>query len=164
MIKVKFRKFIKERKTLSFLIIMVAAFAIWNLVWFSTITITYDKYTKVVPKNWADVHVMTKDEGFMYSVSKPGYLSFTGNLVIKNTKTNEALFIWPKIFDGNYKFGLKYIENDIAERVYIERNGKVTNKLAEKYGYGLDVINSVENRQEEIQDYFNRANEMWGIK
>lgn len=97
-------KFLKKRKWITVLLIFILLFIIWNLVWYFVVATTYDQFTKNILKDQHDDYFLEED-GYSYYVSKPHYLSWTGNLVITNLESDNSIIIWPSVFDDNLEYG-----------------------------------------------------------
>lgn len=140
------------------LLLIISIFIVLNISWFLITTIKYDKYIEPIPKNEWGFHFIKKD-GYIYSVKKPDYLYYTGNLAVDNTKKQTSLIIWPLI-KGGYIYGFRLQEEGQAYEIYIDKNMKPTDK-----DKGDPVsIQKVEEHKADLQELFSKANEMWGLE
>ncbi|AVD54719.1 MULTISPECIES: hypothetical protein [Heyndrickxia] len=139
-------------------IIVITLFVLWNLCWFTITTIQYHKYVKAVPKNKWGTHAIRKGN-YTYSVKKPDYLSFTGNLAVSREDQKdkmEDLIIWPTM-TGGYKYGVRLQENGEAYEIYVNEKLEPVDKsdaIAKK------VI--MENK-EDLKTLFSNANKVWDL-
>ena len=76
----------------SFLFILVG-FIVLNSNCFIITTDKYNKFVEAVPKNEHGLRFIVKEDGYMYSVKKPDYLHYTGNLAVANNEKGELLII-----------------------------------------------------------------------
>ncbi len=138
------------------LVIALSMFIIYNLVWFLTTTIKYDKYTKAVPKNEYGLHYTVKD-GYTYNIKKPFFFSFTGNLAVTKNGAGKSLIIWPKIF-GGYTYGFHIRKDESDYQIYVDKNYNPINKDDEV------TVQKVNECKTELEELFSKANEMWQLK
>ena len=143
-----------KKKIITIGIIAVSLFVLINLVWFIVVTIRYNKFIEAVPKNEWGRYFIRKDDGYMYSVKKPSYLSFTGNLGVVSKESDEALIIWPSIFDG-YEYGFRLQKEEKAYEIYVDEN---MNPIYEKDAH---IVNKFKT---ELEELFSKANETWNLK
>jgi hypothetical protein len=103
--------------------IALVAFAVYNMVWF----LNYRAYNKYIGDGYAASSVsplnITRQSGeTTFTVKKPGYLSFAGNLAVVNGDQSARLLIWPSCMCGNIKeYGLAIYDNtkDRGFMVYV---------------------------------------------
>ena len=104
------------RKFLKVLSVILILFLVYNVVWAVLILPKYKGFKDAVGYDEQRKRWYCREGDYTYSVSSPGYLSFTGNLaisdVIKMDKNGEmknesncSIIIWPKI-NGEYEFGV----------------------------------------------------------
>ncbi|MDW7617788.1 hypothetical protein SC499_24720 [Peribacillus simplex] len=137
------------------LILIISIFAVLNLSWFLVTTFKYDGFVEPIPKNKWGLHFIKKDN-YVYSVKKPDYLYYTGNLAVDNTEKQTSLLIWPLI-SGGYKYGFRLQEEGEAYEIYVDKNMEPTNKDKGD----PDAVQKVEEHKAELEELFSKANEMW---
>ncbi|KGP81371.1 MULTISPECIES: hypothetical protein [Paenibacillus] len=140
------------------LIIIVSIFALWNLSWFLITSIKYHKFVEVVPKNEFGVHLLKKDDGYIYSIKKPGYLSFTGNLAISNDDDQESLIIWPLI-TGGYEYGFSIQKDRETYEFYVDDDDNM--KPIDENDPA--AIEKMEEYKLELEELLSKAKEMWQL-
>lgn len=102
----------KKHKKLVFFILLIVVFGIYNLVWYIIIHSKYDKYTTNMNEFRPNIsYVMQEDDGYLYNVKLPNYLSYTGNLCVSTEDGKHALLLWPKIF-GAPEYGVQITTED----------------------------------------------------
>ncbi len=93
------------KKAIKWLIIsVVLLFGIYNIIWIVYVQYRYYPFVKALGDN-----TYWEDDGYVYYIKIPDYLSFTGNLSIDESKigrdvhseTTVGILIWPK-FGGGY--------------------------------------------------------------
>ncbi len=143
----KWRLKLFARKFLSVSIAIAFAFLILCTIWYFTSYKTYDSFMNKcqVLEDWnIDDYSSgsgTDNDNWSYSVKRPNFLSWVGNLAISSYKVDEntnevlmytdSLIIWPK-YDGTYEFGVILYEyvNDgdsiscIEHQMYIDEEGE----------------------------------------
>lgn len=139
------------------LLIVILIFGVWNLSWFCITTIKYNKFVKVIPKNKWGLHFIEKEDGYLYNVKKPSYLSFTGNLGVSNKEKGEILIIWPLI-SGGYEYGFRLQKDGVAYEIYVDENMEPIDK-----NNSVATQNVKENKAE-LEKLFSKANKMWQLK
>lgn len=144
-------------KLKKFLVFIVLLYATWNLIWFLLIAIKYHKFVEVIPKNEWGLHFIKKEDGYIYSVKKPSYLRFTGNLGISNNENQEALIIWPLI-SGGYEYGFRIQKNGVAYEIYVDENMEPIHKDDKV------AIQKVKEYKAELEELLSKANEMWQLE
>ncbi|WP_461205842.1 hypothetical protein [Clostridium sp. DL1XJH146] len=139
------------------LLFIILVFVVLNLSWFLITTLKYNKYIKAVPKNEFGLYGIKKEDGYTYSVKKPDYLHYTGNLAVSNMEKGELLIVWPLIFGGyKYGFSIQYAEG--AYEIYVDENMKPINED------DMDAIQEIEKHKDELEELFSKENEMWQLK
>lgn len=139
------------------IIFIISAFAVMNISWFLITTIKYDKFIKDLPKVEGSSYGMKKEDGYNYSVKKPGYLHYTGNLAVSNSKKGELLIIWPLI-SGGYEYGVRIEEDGEAYEIYVDENMKPIDKN-DTY-----AVQNIEQHRAGVEKLFSKANKMWQLK
>lgn len=156
-----------KRRLAIFLAVLLVLFAVYNAVWFAYREIRYSPFTENVPKTYG-VYLTSKDD-ISYSVSKPSYLSFTGNLALTDEKTTEGLIIWPEFLSG-YKYAAVIEartekengrEIPVLAYIMIDKDGN----WADDSGYfGKREKEKFNEKQEDIKEWLRLANEMWNLE
>lgn len=139
------------------LIYIALAFVLLNLCWFLITNIKYNKFVKAVPKDEYGLYLLLKEDGYSYYVKKPGYLHYTGNLIVKDTNKKISLFIWPLI-SGGYEYGFRFEENGWFTDINIDKNLE-----AEAQGKTFDV-QKVKEYKTDLEELYSKANEMWQLE
>ena len=145
--------------------IIIATFAVYNVLWFTWSHVTYGKFSGGLEEdefsNFVIPHYFCMDEdSYNYAVKYPDYLHFTGNMSVGLPVTEEQFFtdsliIWPKL-SGGYEFGaLLYDEDGIAYQIYIDYNGKALSKEDE----GV-----ISRHSDNISTLLKKADEKWHIR
>jgi hypothetical protein len=104
----------KKRKWIIGLSILALLFIMWNLLWYLTVSTTYNQLTENISKDQHGDFFLEKD-GYSYYVEKPIYLSWAGNLTITNLESDNSIIIWPSFFDDNYEYGVLVHIGDTGE-------------------------------------------------
>lgn len=147
-------KLSKGKKIIILLMVICLLFGVYNLIWYFTTQVKYSTYSEnmdeFIPNR---SYVLEGEDGYLYNVKYPDYLSFTGNLGVSNNNNEVSLIIWPSIF-GEDKYGLKIDTIDDSYEIIIDREMKAEvsedDKIIEKY-------------KEEIEKLFQKADERWNI-
>lgn len=94
----KGKKFIKRYKAVLIPIGLIFVFGIYNLLWF----INYASYNRFLTDSYIKLdaysYIYDSEEGWIFFVKKPDYLSFTGNLHLSRQSVDNELLIWPSLF------------------------------------------------------------------
>ena len=98
-----------------------------------------------------------KQDGDIYYVKFPDYLSTTGNLAIKPEQDSvlDSLLIWPQV-GGEFKYGVILNDGGINYQVYINQTGETA--LYEEDQWLVDKHQGI------IQQYLAKANEIWNLR
>lgn len=144
-----------KRKKIFLLIIL--SFVILNLSWFLITTIKYNKFIKAVPKNKHDIYFLQDDDGYCYSVKKPNYLHYTGNLAVTNYEKGEHLIIWP-LMSGGYKYGIRLEEDGRMFEAYVDENMNPIHKDDE------NSVQVIKEHKDQLDNLFSKANQIWNLK
>ncbi|MGB7606452.1 MAG: hypothetical protein WBL93_13355 [Lutisporaceae bacterium] len=139
------------------IVIIIAIIVVYNLSWLSITTIKYNKYLKVIPKNQWGLHFIEKEDGYLYSVKRPSYLSFIGNLGVVDNKNGDALIIWPLI-SGGYIYGVRLQKDGTAYEIYVDENMEPIHK---DNTYEAQIVNKYKT---ELKELLSKANEMWKLE
>lgn len=150
-------KFMAKLNVRNILIAIIILFAVWNLGWFLIITTKYHEFIEDIPKNEWGRHFITKEDGYIYSVKKPDYLSFTGNLGVANNKKGDALIIWP-LMSGGYEYGFRLQKDGVAYEIYVDENMEPINKE------DTVAVQKVIEFKAELEELLSKANDMWQLE
>ena len=165
--------FMKKMKLIwKILIGLLAAFLLWNLVWFGYTHLKYAPYKEAVGydeqrKKW----YFRDEDDYVFGVGSPSYLSFTGNLSITQTWNisndgkilNESIcdmIIWP-LMNGEYEYGICISE--ITE----DGEGMLTNEfILDSKMQPIEVLTDeqqklLDENAEQIAEIFQKAKKMW---
>ncbi|MGF7049401.1 hypothetical protein J2T13_003912 [Paenibacillus sp. DS2015] len=138
------------------IILIFLLFGVWNLVWLIMTNNRYNGFLEAVPKSKFGNHTIKKDRD-VYNVSKPGYLSFTGNLGINNPEEGYALIIWPLI-KGGYEYGFRVQKEGKVYEFYLNEQLKPMDEDNKQ------VAKLVQEFKPEIAELFEKANSMWELE
>jgi hypothetical protein len=149
----------KKKKWIIGLSILALLFIIWNLLWYLTVSTTYNQLTENISKDQHNDFFLEKG-GYSYYVVKPSYLTWTGNLTITNLDTDNSIIIWPSVFDDSFEYGLLVHVGDSGESVM---GIKVDEKLRsiESDPDSEKIINDNKN---ELELIMSEAKSFWSIK
>lgn len=150
------------KKYKKILIIFVSLILLYNLAWVGVFYLKYTPYTENIPKRENGIYLLS-ERGYHYSVKKPSYLSFTGNLAITNDEDDLSLIIWP-LLTGGYEYGLQILgENNNFYSVMVDSD---MNYLDDENSESMDkdLVNSLINKRAvEIEALKSEVNRIWGI-
>jgi len=145
------------------ILVIVFLIATYHLAWLGVYYIKYNPYTENIPQTESGVYLLSKD-GYHYSVKKPSYLSFTGNLAITNEKDDLSLIIWP-LLTGGYEYGLQILgDNNTFYSFVVDSE---LNYLSDKNSETMDkelMKNLKEERKREIEELISEVQRIWNIK
>lgn len=134
--------------------VIVLGFGAYILFWYMWQNAKYTPYItgmeEFVP---GKSYVYTAEDGYLYNVKKPDFLTYTGNMCVSVPKGECALLIWPKSRKG-FDYGVQ-IQKDQeiysimlkADHTAVEKND---NELLQEYS-------------ECIEDLFKKASDKWEI-
>lgn len=150
-----------------FLAVLLGLFAVYNAVWFAYREIRYKPLTENIENRYG-VYLTAIDD-VCYSVSKPSYLSFTGNLSLADAETHEGLIIWPA-FPSGYRYAADIVvrtdkadgrEIPVLSPIMIDENG---NWIDDSGNYGKKEREIFDEKQEDIKEWLRLADEMWNLE
>lgn len=164
-----------KKKLVIFLVVLGVLVLGYNAVWL----INLQKYVKLGHKigysEYYGAYAIEKD-GYVFSVKKPRYLSFTGNLAVaekrhytqnKSEYEYTDLLVWPN-FTGGYTIGVRICKESVEfgeERVMSDGNsidlefGKDGKLLPECAHLKDDYLAN----KSEIDNLIEKCEEVWGI-
>lgn len=133
---------------------MVFVLVCYNVFWFGWRYVKYNSYTENLEVFIEHLsYVYTDEEGYLYNVKLPDYLTYTGNLCVAVPGGASALLIWPKV-NGGYKYG---VQLEIDEEVY---SIMLDENFAAQDEQFHDIITS---HAEVIDELYGRAVDMWEL-
>lgn len=162
----------KKRKIILFALCVI--FFLYSAVWSAYVTYRYEPFRKKLGSTVGCSTSRLQSDGFTYSVSKPPFLSFTGNLHIseyikvgdgQSEEMSADLLIWPcgindyKVGIGIIKTTINYGEHSIQSictDMMLDENMNLLDDTPENralYEQNLD----------KIENLYHLAYEMWGI-
>lgn len=99
-------------------------------------------------------YILNPGDGYLYNVKYSDYLTFTGNLAVAADNNEVSLLIWPSLFNGENRYGVRIATDDDTYEIMVDKNIKAkeseSNHIIDKY-------------KEEIQVLFQKADETWGV-
>lgn len=149
--------------------VLLATVLIYSAAWYVNY-IKYDKWEKKLGYCVKHMKYVLKEDDYMYSVAKPTYPCFTGNLGISQAVSDENkvgfdVIIWPKA-GGKNEIGVI-----IKETKYNEATGEF-----ETTGYEVmldgnknlmtneeHLLEIYKENYDELEKLYDKANELWGI-
>ena len=134
---------------------VVFIIAAYSLVWYIVSYKPYAKYEdgfQEFDKSGKKLYV--DGEGYTYSVKKPDYLSWTGNLAIVDMEDKASLIIWPIDNGKNMEVGVIIEDNGVSNQIELK------DKKTAVYDDQQELVNQY---NEQIEILYNKANEVWGI-
>lgn len=156
------------------LFILSIAFYLYCSIWSANATFRYEPFCKKLGAGVGGSMSRLEKDSFTYSVHKPPFLSFTGNLGISEhitissdlpNVTSVDLLIWPRGIN-DYEVGVGIIEttintdnqssHSICTQMMLDENMNLlddTPENRELYEQNLD----------KIENLYHLAYEMWGI-
>ncbi|MCR5608392.1 MAG: hypothetical protein K6G26_04955 [Lachnospiraceae bacterium] len=134
---------------------VVFIIAAYSLVWYIVSYKPYAKYEegfKEFDKSGKKLYV--DNEGYTYSVKKPDYFTWTGNLAIVDMEDKASLIIWPIDNGKNMEVGVIIEDNGVSNQIELK------DKKTAVYDDQQELVNQY---NEQIEILYNKANEVWGI-
>lgn len=151
-------------------IFLILFFFVYCAVWSDNVTSRYEPYCKALGKDVGVGRTAAEKDGYMYSVHKPPFLSFTGNLsisenlVVKENQPAETyvnLCIWLRGI-RRYEIEVMLIEFEAGSS-----NGVATQFMVDRHGDLLDDTSEnrrlYEKNRKKIEKIYRLSYEMWGI-
>ena len=140
-----------------FLAAALLVFGIYNIIWFfAAYRVIADMEDEIPEYADSGKHIYIDDEGYIYSVKKPDYLRWTGNVSIVQDDSEIILIIWPGIMGQETEAGVIIMDSD-------------ENMVQVKLGNSYTAENSeyqtlVDENQELISDMLEKAGDFWGLE
>lgn len=137
--------------------VILLLFVAYNIVWYF---FSYKKYSKYEQnfKEIADsgVKIYVDDEEYQYSVKKPGYLMWDGNLAITDNNLENSVIIWLDSFGSDITSGVMIMDEN-NEVMQIEMKDKTT---------ALDKRDQkiVDSYNDEISKLYDKARDIWRLE
>lgn len=137
--------------------VILLLFVAYNIVWYLFSYSKYSKYEKDF-KEIADsgVKIYVDEEEYQYSVKKPGYLSWVGNLAITDNNLENSVIIWLDSIGSDITSGVMIVDEN-NEVMQIEMKDKTT---------ALDKRNQkiVDSYNDEISKLYDKARDIWKLE
>ncbi|MBR6102207.1 MAG: hypothetical protein IKP95_07255 [Ruminococcus sp.] len=146
------KNIIKKHKIITaIMIISLIAFTAVNIVWYFSIKKDFDRYAETVglqETNSGDMLYRVQEGDFAYLVAPPGYLDWSGRLVVDDMSTatftidkdgnehgsgtNISLYIWIHAF-GETKYGFMFYDPDKKASSYgYSGGGRIKDEINEQ--------------------------------
>lgn len=137
--------------------VILLLFVAYNIVWYFFSYKKYSKYEqnfKEIADSGVKIHV--DDEEYQYSVKKPGYLMWDGNLAITDNNLENSVIIWLDSFGADITSGVMIMDEN-NEVMQIEMKDKTT---------ALDKRNQkiVDSYNDEISKLYDKARDIWKLE
>ena len=147
-----------KKKISTLITILISLTILYSIIWFASSELVFSKYItddfEKTPVSGFTSRVKEVD-GYILTVKKPNYGSFTGNLSISGQHSNISMLIWPSFFkelkyhiiieDGEETFHM-----DVDESFSPLENNPANEQVIKKYAAEL-------HKQREI------LQETWGL-
>jgi hypothetical protein len=163
-------KRITAKKTiLAFAIVAIIAVAGYNLLWFANYR-AYDKYIgdgyEVSPVSSTTYSRQSGEATF--TIKKPGYLSFAGNLAVANEDQSVILLIWPSFMcDSINDYGLMLYDNEQDRGFMVNVNADMEYDTENRTGLSPNdeaaSRDLLETLRDEVIEQLSKAKEEFGI-
>lgn len=149
-----------KKKILCIGCIIFLLFGLYNIMWSAIVYHRYNDFIVGMDEIYPHrTYATVGTDGYTYNVKLPDYLSFVGNLGIqKSEHGNCALIIWPGVYSAtDYGViiqaadGQKYAIGFTSERVPVSDTPEEVKQVAFEYS-------------DQINELFDKANEMWTIE
>lgn len=144
----------RKRLLIDIVIVIVLVFALFNVLWLCWRNIRYNHYIEglqVFRKHYS--YVLIADDGYLFNVKLPDYLTFTGNLCVATPDSKVALILWPNVLSG-YHYGTQIEKDGEVYSIELDEN------LYARQTYYNDMI---EENEDTIQYLMKKAEFMWDI-
>lgn len=101
-------------------LLIILIFAVINILWYGN----YNQYKELITDNFTKVdkaYTWENDYNYVFTVAKPPYLRYSGNVAITNEDDTVSILIWPEKFKpGEYEIGLQlYDEKTEAGYMFV---------------------------------------------
>ncbi|MBA4538844.1 hypothetical protein H1Z61_17380 [Bacillus aquiflavi] len=150
----------KYKKIIVALTILIV---LYNISWFSVYFFKYHSYTKNFPITENGKYLLEKD-GYYFSVKKPDYLSYTGNLAITNKTNDLSIIIWPLLTKG-YEYGLQMTSDDqTIYHIIVDSDLKYVDDKNSKFIDKTVANKIIKDNKTEIEAMVSKAHNIWNIK
>jgi hypothetical protein len=127
----------------------------YSLVWYIVSYKPYAKYEEGFQEfDKTGKKLYVDNEGYTYSVKKPDYFNWTGNLAIVDMEDKASLIIWPIDNGKNMEVGVIIEDNGVSNQIELK------DKKTAVYDDQQELVNQY---NEQIEILYNKANEVWGI-
>lgn len=134
-----------KKKISTIVTVLISLIALYSIVWFAYSELVFSKYItdefEKTPVSGFSSRVKEVD-GYILTVKKPDYGTFTGNLSITDQQSNISMLIWPSLMKGAQ---YHLIINDGTETFYIDvdehfsplENNSANEQVIKKYAAAL---------------------------
>ena len=137
--------------------LILLLFVAYNIVWYLFSYCKYNKYEEDF-KEFADSgkKIYVDDEEYQYSVKKPDYLSWVGNLAITDKNMENSVIIWLDSIGSGMTSGVMILDEN-SEEIQIEMKDTRT---------ALDKRNQkfVDSYNDEITKLYDKARDVWKLE
>lgn len=108
---------LKNRIAFKIFVVIVIIFIVYSVLWY--INSMFYEYPSKEYGKFDGYYVKTDMNGFSYTLSRPGYVSFTGNYAITNADDTLSVLIWPRnLFNNDNIYGVQ-IYDEATEHGYM---------------------------------------------
>lgn len=146
----------KSKRIIIVVAVLIVLFSGLNIFWYAYREYRYNPLIENIPENYG-IRIVSID-GYSYSVTKPGYLEFKGNLSLTDEENpSGGLIIWPE-FPKGYTVAVTLPDGETNVSVYIDADG---NYLPEKNSKNRKELYDA--NYDTVIDLITRANNMWGL-
>lgn len=151
----RFQEMSKFKKIVLSIGVLCLAFGLYNVIWFGWRACKYNSYTENLDVFIEHLsYVYTAEDGYLYNVKMPDYLTFTGNLCVATPDGGAALLIWPKVL-GGYRYGFQIEKDNEIYSIMLNQDFEAEDAQFKDI---IDENNNV------ITELNSKAIEMWHIK
>lgn len=144
-------------------IILLIGFIAWNVSWYVYVSKKYTPLTEVVPKDKYGSHHIVDSDGYNFSVTKPMYLFFTGNLAVVAPDIAYTLIIWPEVF-GGYEYGLRIQDANSGYEIMVDEDGNALRLEGQSDREFEQAVAAIQDHKENIQIIFEKAHSLWDLE
>lgn len=153
------------KKKRIYIVVIVVIVMVINILWFLNNSM-YNSYKKGFEK-FKTCYNMSTDE-YDFTVKKPDYLSFTGNLAIANKKDTVSIIIWPGVFMKQpFEYGVM-IYDEVQQHgymIYVDENMNFLESEKNQISpeQKADANKVLKKNKHELIKLLNQAKVLWNI-
>ena len=129
-----------------FIALVITVFVIWNVIWFSFVEENYTPYLNITVDPLVPDLSASYKNGYSFSVNKPSYLSFEGNLGVSDENFN-LLLVFPK-YNSEPVYSIILDDSYTGSPIIIDSSGNLKDDLT----YPEDISNSILKNQHIIKE------------